>query len=861
MKHGLLSIFSEEDVKSALIDYLNYSLFDVLIEIDVSNDHFKFIYNVTSKYHTPVTEGSYCNFYSYNVDHLIHPDHVAEYAASMKPEGLADKLSHSSLPGTFEMQFKCHNISGEWSWVDQVLVTGKEYGIPEGKIWCYVYDIQNIMEREEGKTRVLHDKEIKKDTLTGLLKDSDFYTAAEALLKDQSVNWMMVVIDIEQLKLFNEWYGMEAGDFVLARIGSGLDKDAGLYNGLAGYMGNDDFCLMVPKGSLDVQELFTSVHNVIIRYGVSIGFLPAFGVSYSEGCTSVRSLFDQADLACHMAKEDFKHRIRYFDNSMYEKTADEYQLLSDFQKALKNHEISFYLQPQCRASTGKIVGAESLARWIKPDGTRIPPADFVPILEKYGFIPDLDQFIWEEVCKWSRSCINRGLPAVPVSVNVSQVDIFTLDVPAFFNNLVRKYNLPKMTVKVEITESACGEDSEKVRRTVEELRTIGFTVLMDDFGSGYSSLNMLNELNIDIIKLDAGFLRLGKTAAEKGIHILESVVNMAKTLELPIIVEGIETKEQSDYLMSLGCRYIQGYHFYKPMSREDFEKLIMDPEKIDTTGFSYKHNEEFHTWEFVNSTVYSDSMLNAILGPAALYSWHEDQVDIIRFNQLFYDAVNLKEFHDRLKGIQQYMFKADAETLFDTLSRAKNDRLNGASSLMSFLNPDGGFSRFLIHFYFLGEGVEGKRFFGSARNVTEITNMQDHMNLISRFSSDSIIFLLRRKDKISFEVAAHGLEDEMGISKDQLEAELNSGSFYSRILPEDRMRLGKLSMDSLKMEKGFSTSFTMLDSHDRRIRYNIQSDYVNDETSDVKGILSIRKEAPESAPEAVEQDQLIKKHI
>ena len=249
----------------------------------------------------------------------------------------------------------------------------------------------------------------------------------------------------------------------------------------------------------------------------------------------------------------------------------------------------------------------------------IPPARFVPILEKYGMVTNLDKYIWEGVCAWLRKWIDAGNTPVPISVNVSQIDIFSIDVPEYFNGLLEKYRLPARLIKIEITESAYVEDTAVVRETVRRLRNLGFLVLMDDFGSGYSSLNMLRSLNVDVIKLDAQFLHISENESRKGISILESIINMAKTMTIPVIVEGVETPEQINFLADLGCRYMQGYYFYRPMPVEEFENLIRDPKNVDLNGFEFKANEQFHTREFLDENVFNDAMLNNILGPVAIY--------------------------------------------------------------------------------------------------------------------------------------------------------------------------------------------------------------------------------------------------
>ena len=841
MINGLLAMASGKSSQDFVLEYLNNSSYDEMLGIDLNEDRYRFMYNIEGKYRVPATEGSYRNFYSYAVDNLVHEEDCQAYADAMDPDTLLQRLAQSKLPGVLDLQYRVRVPEGGWRWVEQVTVGGAVNKLPEGLVYCYVYDIQNIKDREAGVTRVRSHGNAIHDPLTGLLREDDFFNATKPVLANRSMNWMLIVIDLEQFKLFNEWYGRKAGDMVLARIGSGLTKDAEACDGIAGYMGNDDFCLLVPAGRVDPQQLYENVHRVIVRFGVSIGFLPSFGISYSNGNTSILNLFDQASLACQHAKQDFKNRIRTFDPSMYNKTAEDYHILSDFQDALKNNEITFWLQPQVRASTGSIVGAESLARWIKPNGQMVPPSAFVPVLEKYGFIPDLDKFIWEGVCRWSRSCLDRGLPLISVSVNVSQVDIFTLNVTEHFCALLKRYDLPRSAVKIEITESACGEDSQKVRDTVQQLREQGFVVLMDDFGSGYSSLNMLHELNIDIIKLDAYFLHLDNTSDRKGMRILESIVNMAKTLTLPIIVEGVETESQKAYLMSLGCRYMQGYFFHKPMPVGAFEALISNPERVDDRGFVFKANDQFRIREFLNDAIYSDAMLNNIIGPAAIYAWHGDAVDIVRFNQQFFEAVNVPDFTERMDNIQRFMPEKDKKRLYELLDKADRDRLNGAAGVMSFARTDGDYARFLIHFYFLNETDGSKRFYGAARDVTELAKLGNHMALLSRHSSRSVVFLVRQHGRYSYEVAAHGLEATMKLTRDQFEAELNNGSFYDRIPAESRKRLVHLNRSSGEDRQGYSEALTLTAGDGAPVQLFLRADPVNEPDSDVRWIYSIRR--------------------
>ena len=717
----------------------------------------------------------------------------------------------------------------------------------KGECFFYVFavdvekSVYHRMNQADWETRVGYRQAEKRNALTGLKYEKAFYSSCERNLANVRINWLMFSIDLQNFKLFNEWYGREAGDNVLSAIGHELGQLADAHKGVAGYFGGDDFALLVPAGHFDADALFDRVHNILVSHGASVGFLPAIGASYSQGNVSAYTLYDQASLAGHEAKGDPKARVRFFSQAMVSRAEEDHRVLSEFKKALANDEITFYLQPQCRSANGQIVGAEALARWIRPDGRMIPPVSFIPTLERYGFVPDLDRYIWEKVAAWLRKVMMEGKLMVPVSVNISPVDIFTMDVPGFFESLIRKYRIPKASLKLEITESAYSEGSEKVRSTVQAFRDMGFMVLMDDFGSGFSSLNMLRELNVDIIKLDAYFLRMDKNNERKGMHIIESVIHMAKTMAIPVIVEGVETKEQCDYLMGLGIRYIQGYYFYRPMAPSALESLISVEKNVDTDGFKFKANEEFGIREFLNDTVYTDSMLNHIIGPAAIYSAHGEDVDIIRFNEMFYQAVNVPDFNEKLLGIQRVMPESEVPMLYSTLRRAYEDRLNGASGVFTFRKIDGSSVRFLIQFYYLNDDGDNVRYYGSARDVSEITNLYRHMELLSRFTSRTVLFLLYSQGEYSFEITAHGLEKALGLSREQMLGEMNDNVFYKRLIPANRSFFWNIAQKCAESRESASAELKIRGNNGDVLDIIVDADYVDDEIGDVRCILSMRK--------------------
>ena len=266
--------------------------------------------------------------------------------------------------------------------------------------------------------------------------------------------------------------------------------------------------------------------------------------------------------------------------------------LDDINRAFDDNEFCFYLQPKCNAVTGAIVGAEALARWNHPKYGVISPGRFVPALEQAGQISRLDMFVWRSVVRMLARWEREGRNLVPISVNVSMVDIDQMDVADTLTGLLNEYDVNARLLQTEITESAVARNLSKVESTIRKLHADNIAVLMDDFGSAYSSLNMLKDINVDVIKLDMKFIDLNEDNASKGLKIVESVVNMARKLRLLVIAEGAQTKQQVDQLLSVGCRYIQGYYFHEPLPVGRMEKLLA--ERPDDRHFWDMSNDFMH---------------------------------------------------------------------------------------------------------------------------------------------------------------------------------------------------------------------------------------------------------------------------
>lgn len=264
----------------------------------------------------------------------------------------------------------------------------------------------------------------------------------------------------------------------------------------------------------------------------------------------------------------------------------------EIDRAFDNNEFCFYLQPKCNVATGAIVGAEALVRWNHPKYGVVSPGRFVPMLEQAGQISRLDVFVWRSVVRMLARWEREGRNLVPISVNVSMVDIDQMDVADTLTGLLNEYDVDVRLLQAEITESAVARNLSKVESTIRKLHADNIAVLMDDFGSAYSSLNMLKDINVDVIKLDMKFIDLDEDNASKGLKIVESVVNMARKLRLLVIAEGAQTKQQVDQLLSVGCRYIQGYYFHEPLPVGRMEKLLA--ERPDDRHFWDMSNDFMH---------------------------------------------------------------------------------------------------------------------------------------------------------------------------------------------------------------------------------------------------------------------------
>lgn len=523
------------------------------------------------------------------------------------------------------------------------------------------------------------------DPLTGLYRRRVFFQMAESFLDDAVGQYCLAAIDIEHFKIFNDWYGQGAGDKLLVDIGAKLHQLEQEKKGIAGYIGGDDFAILMPDDADEIKRLQSCIAEYVKAYGDNAGFSPTLGIyEIEEREYSVSAMYDRAVIAMSSIKGNYAQRICYYDKRMKQRMEEEHLLLSEVQKGMDNGEFVFYTQPKCDLSTGKIVGIEALVRWNHPVRGVIAPGMFLPLLESNGLITNLDMYIWESVCKAVKNWIDQGNRPIPISVNVSCVDIFAIDVVKTFRELVERYGIEPRLIEIEITESAYVERFEAVIAIAEELQAAGFTVLMDDFGSGYSSLNMLKDVSVDILKIDMKFLDLNENSLGRGVSILEAIVKMAHVMGLKMIAEGVETKEQVEFLLNIGCSYGQGYYFYHPMPPEEMEQMVLRDKNLDYRGITLRQITPVRMRDLLDEDVISNVMAGNILGAAAFYDMHGDSLELLRANEKYgivthTSMVNLEE---QRRDILSEIYIEDREVFRNIFRRAKGNQLKGAEGIV-----------------------------------------------------------------------------------------------------------------------------------------------------------------------------------
>ena len=437
-----------------------------------------------------------------------------------------------------------------------------------------VRNMRMKVKEEEGRQII---SEAERDQLTNLYNWNFFLIYANRLYHDHPKTPMdAIVINIDRFHSVNALHGREFGDRVLRELGEEIRDFLSETEGIASRFEADRFDIYckhmddLEKQLKRFQRRLDSVSNnasIHLRIGVK---------PWQEGMDPVQQ-FDQARTACNMMRGDYKKHIMVYDAAMGNREERDQLLLNDFGRALEEHELKVYYQPKydIRPDTPVLASAEALVRWEHPLLGMISPGIFIPLFEQSGLISTLDKYVWAEAGRQIAAWRDQYGVTIPVSINLSRVDVFDPNLLNILTGIVRDNKLKYEDLLLEITESAYTENAEQLIRVIERLRGKGFHIEMDDFGSGYSSLNMLSTMPIDALKMDIEFIR-NIERNEKDLRLVELIVDIARYLNVPVIAEGVETETQLKLLRGSGCDLVQGYYFSRPLPPEDFEKNLLE---------------------------------------------------------------------------------------------------------------------------------------------------------------------------------------------------------------------------------------------------------------------------------------------
>lgn len=435
------------------------------------------------------------------------------------------------------------------------------------------YRLSNMIRLRES-SEIIYKAE--RDPLTGLYTRDFFVTYVNQIISlDPMIDADFITVDIDNFKLMNDLYGHTRANDLLTAISDTILKEITKKKGIACRTGADVFSIFVPHRD-DAKEFLDGIFGPLalredipqfkLRYGIYV---------HADLKMPVATLIDRSSMAADEARGQYNNNCVYYDDKMRMKLLYDQMLIDGLREALEKHQFQVFLQPKYSVVGRRLYGAEALVRWKHPKMGFISPALFIPLYEKNGLIYVLDRYVWEETCRILRKWKDKYKREFPISVNLSRVDVYDPRLPEFLDELVKKYEISKNNLHLEITESAYTRDPEQLISIVNMLRGKGFVIEMDDFGSGYSSLNMLTQMPIDILKLDMNLLQQ-ENATKENPGLMKYIMEIAKWMQVPVVAEGVETEEQLEMLADLECEYAQGYYFSKPVSELDFEQYFLE---------------------------------------------------------------------------------------------------------------------------------------------------------------------------------------------------------------------------------------------------------------------------------------------
>lgn len=547
------------------------------------------------------------------------------------------------------------------------------------------FRVKNVIERSQMRV----DDELKYraeyDVLTGILNKSKFFYNTRNMLNIFGTeDFVFIRIDIEKFQLINSFFGMDEGDNLLKYMADYLQNVEKEYRYITyGRIEADIFAVCFSyENEKEITDFVKKFTNKMEKYPLDFDITPFFGIYLVKNRDlSINEMYDKANLASKNCKGNYIQNYFFYTKEMSEEIIKEQRIINNMKNALKNEEFVLYLQPKYELQRNSIAGAEVLVRWITADGRMISPGEFIPVFERNGFILKLDQYVWEKTCQLLAGWRDEGRKIFPVSVNISRVSLYNPKIVDVICGLTEKYHIPPEWLQLELTESAYTGNPKAIKEMMEQLQKKGFSILMDDFGSGYSSLNVLKDIAVDVLKIDMKFLD-GSGDDGRSENILASVVRMAKWLNMPVVAEGAERKEQVSFLHSIGCEYVQGYYFARPMPVKEYEKLLYEQPYFEDDETRRTSNDTNAIW---TANMQMEMIFSNMMQAAAIYEYSDGNIEVVRVNDAYFDMFGYHDTDRVHKEIEGSIDHVDRERFMDTFAQVVENQSTAECEVKRFL--------------------------------------------------------------------------------------------------------------------------------------------------------------------------------
>lgn len=550
---------------------------------------------------------------------------------------MLNEIAGADTPQVFFAEYKLKAADQSWKWYRLGFVCT----IPQDLISITVTN----MEKEIAESS--HFVQLSEyDELTGLYNMKGFskYVELAANQDEAGVSaskYAVICFDVIRFKAINDIFGVAEGNKLLQYIAQVI-KETLKSGDFACRSISDHFVIFTHTEGNELEDMIEQMLEKIEGYELPFVINCNVGIYITNGeRLSVDAMIDRAILAQSVIKGSYMEKYSYYTEALRNDMLGEQEIIAMVETAIAQEQFVAFYQPQYNHSNGMLIGAEALVRWNHPEKGLISPGVFIPICEKNGFITRLDLYVFEQTCKFIRKCMDKGISVVPISSNFSRNDIFQPNYVEKLEEIRKKYEVPAKYLRVEITESTVVGGIKQVNKIIEQLHECGYLVEMDDFGSGYSSLNVLKDISFDIIKLDMMFLR-EETESNRGGIIVSAVMRMAKWLGMPVIAEGVETVKQADFLRSIGCESIQGYLYSKPLPEDQYEEKLRN----STVGENVQQMrliDTINACDFWNPKSQETLIFSNFVGGAAIFDYHDGKIEILRVNQKYLQEIGLNQ--------------------------------------------------------------------------------------------------------------------------------------------------------------------------------------------------------------------------